>query len=242
MINILTWLMPKLRNNNPSLTEARKVLKAAGYAVTTPKMAPKYLRDMGFDVATVFDVGVNKGTPGLYKSFPKAKIVLIDPRKESIDATKREFSRYKFISEVCAAGNNPGTASLTIPDRGGRSSIPERAPLTAGAISEIIEVPVKRIDDIVRERKLSGPFGLKIDTEGYEIEVMKGAEETLKEAQFVIAETSVKRRFVDGYRFSDLIVFMRDHGFELLDTMSYKRRPSAWIDCLFVRSDSPLFG
>jgi len=230
------------RPTQEDVSRARNLLREAGYVVVPEKMGARYLLDMGFDVMTVFDVGVNKGTPGLYRAFKDKEIVLIDPRKESIEATERRFPKISFISEVCAAGSTYGTATLHIPDRGGRSSIHARAPLTAGDVSQTLDVPVRRLDYLAKTYSLRGPFGIKIDTEGYELEVLKGATEILPNTQFVIAEVSVKRRFENGYRFSEIIIFMRDHGFELLDTLTFKRRPSSWIDCLFVRSDNAIFG
>ena len=35
---------------------------------------------------TVFDIGVAKGTPWLYRAFLTAKIVLVDPTRESLPA------------------------------------------------------------------------------------------------------------------------------------------------------------
>ena len=222
------------------------MLVKAGYSVAPPKMSPQYLKKLNFDVRTVFDIGVNKGTPGLYKAFRHATIVLVDPRQEAIDEALRRYRKrlpdIQFVADVCAAGRAEGVAMLQVPDRGGRASIHERAVLTAGVITDRYEVPVRRLDNIVTQRRLKGPFGIKIDTEGYEIEVLAGATGTLAETEFIIAETSIKRRFENGYRFSDLVTFMHQNGFELLDTMTYKRQPAAWLDCLFVRADSRLFG
>lgn len=233
-------------NDRAGVADARKTLVEAGFSVTRPKMSPGYLGDLNFGVRTVFDIGVNKGTPGLYRAFPGSTIVLVDPRKESIDDTiesvQGEFKNATFLGEVCAAGSTEGTAMLQIPDRGGRASIHDRAPLTASVVTDRYEVPVRRLDAIVAQRSLTGPFGIKVDTEGYELEVLSGATGIFPQTEFVIAEVSVKRRFVNGYRFSDLVIFMHEHGFEFLDTMTFKRRPAAWLDCLFVRADSPLFG
>jgi FkbM family methyltransferase len=228
------------------MAEAKELLSDAGYTVVPPKMAPSYLGSLNFGVKTVFDVGVNKGTPGLYKAFAGTTIVLVDPRAEAIDLTLRhaatKYGDTVFIGEICAAGSSEGSAILQIPDRGGRASIQNRAPLTAGKVTARYEVPVRRLDAIVAQRSLPGPFGIKQDTEGHEMEVLAGATGLVPHTEFIIAEVSVKRRFEGGYRFSDLMAFMHEHGFELLDTMTFKRRPSAWMDCLFVRADSPLFG
>src|SRR3546814_19189986 len=80
---------------------------------------------------------------------------------------------------------------------------------------EVVDVEVRTVDDIAAEHL--GSIGLKIDTEGFEPEVLKGSVETLKRCEFVLAEVSVKKRYENGYRFRDIVLFMRENGFEIID-------------------------
>ena len=93
------------------------MLVKAGYSVAPPKMSPQYLKKLNFDVRTVFDIGVNKGTPGLYKAFRHATIVLVDPRQEAIDEALRRYRKrlpdIQFVADVCAAGRAEGVACLS---------------------------------------------------------------------------------------------------------------------------------
>ncbi len=82
---------------------------------------------------------------------------------------------------------------------------------------------------------------MKIDTEGFELEVIKGATKTLKKTEFVIAEVSAKRRFQGSYRFSELIAALGKQGFEPLDFLSPLRPDKEGCDILFARYDSPRF-
>ena len=43
-----------------------------------------------------------------------------------------------------------------------------------------IKVPVKTLDSIVQESNVKRSFGIKIDVEGYELEIIKGAKKNLK--------------------------------------------------------------
>jgi hypothetical protein len=43
----------------------------------------EYLRSLGFDVRTVIDVGVGRGTKPLYEAFNDCLFVLVDPRPEA---------------------------------------------------------------------------------------------------------------------------------------------------------------
>jgi hypothetical protein len=78
------------------------------------------------------------------------------------------------------------------------------------------------VDDIVGASELDGRrIGLKIDTEGYELEVLRGAVETLPSCAFVICEASIQKRFHDSYEFSQLVAFMFDHGFRISTILDY---------------------
>ncbi len=48
-----------------------------------------------------------------------------------------------------------------------------------------------------------------------ELEVIRGAKQTLKETAFVIAETSVQERFDGSYRFFEFVSEMESLGFKI---------------------------
>ena len=41
-------------------------------------------KKLGFEPKTVIDIGVATGTPALYRNFPEAYYILIDPLREAI--------------------------------------------------------------------------------------------------------------------------------------------------------------
>ena len=157
--------------------------------------------------ATVIDVGVNRGTPELYAAFPAAHYLLVEPNRENLKDIKKILQTVNGEHEMAAAGSRSGTAVINVEtSRTGLSSFLNRSDLTAtGTRIERREVSVRTIDEMVASRKLEGPFGLKIDTEGFELEVLRGAPATLKDCQFVITETSTAKRFEGGYESVDLI-------------------------------------
>ena len=108
-----------------------------------------------------------------------------------------------------------GSAVLNVEtSRTGLSSFFKRTELTAtGNRIERREVRVRTLDEMVQDRQLKGPFGVKIDTEGFELEVVRGATAVLKACQFVITETSTSKRFEGGYESVDLIDELRRHEF-----------------------------
>jgi hypothetical protein len=94
------------------------------------------------------------------------------------------------------------------------------------------------LDELARERALPAPFALKIDTEGFELEVLRGARRFLEDTLLVVAEVSVARRFEGGYTFAQFIAEMDQRGFRLatfLDLVGLRRPELLYVDAVFVR-------
>lgn len=203
------------------------------------KMTARYFGRYGFTAPVIVDVGVLDGTPFLYESFPEARFVLVDALEESRDAVARSWDgRIDYEFHVCALGAAPGRVRLEIdPRRLARSSAQRRAAASDALPLEHREVELRPLDALLEGR--AGPFGLKIDTEGHELDVLRGATRTLRDCEFVIAEVSIKRRFENGYRFSEVIGFMARQGFEVYSFLSGLTRSPRFADVLFVPADSP---
>ena len=61
-----------------------------------------------------------------------------------------------------------------------------------------------------------GRTGIKIDTEGYELEVILGAQNTLKKAKFVMAEVRHNHESFQGcYKLHEFMEAMRQNSFQL---------------------------
>ena len=100
------------------------------------------------------------------------------------------------------------------------------------------EVALRKLDHI--SVAYPGRVGLKIDTEGSEVEVLEGATETLERCDFAILELSVSPRF-DGVGVpSAAIALLAKAGLEMRDVVSIgagagrKARPR-YLDVLFSR-------
>jgi len=120
-----------------------------------------------------------------------------------------------------------------------KSSMLEHTRLTrlSGRV-ERREVPLKRLDDVVRDHALHPPFGVKIDAEGFELKVVLGSEETLGASAFLIVEVSVQKRFEGSCGLVDFVDEMRRRGFGVGNVLS--AHPDwhglvRFMDILFVR-------
>ena len=203
---------------------------------------PDNLRKQGLDPATIVDVGVARGTPQLYKAFPNAYLVLIEPVKEFEPALERIVAERPGEYVLAAAGAEDGTAKMFMHPRSitGSSIAPQIGPDGRERKPDPEherEVPVRTLDSLLAEHDWKPPFGLKIDSEGFEYQVIQGASKFLEQTQFVIAEVVVSRRFIDGYDVASFMSLIYSHGFELCDILDAPRprrdREIVFFDGLF---------
>jgi len=102
-------------------------------------------------------------------------------------------------------------------------------------------VEVRRLDDF-------GPFDgsilLKLDVEGTEIEVLRGASATLARTEVIISEISIVKRHNEDVTFGTFISYVESLGFSLIDfpqlTPLRRNGALAYVDAAFVRTNSPL--
>lgn len=230
------------RQLREDLSEQQLVaLAREGFMVIPEKMSAQYLSRFDFNPDVIIDVGVSNGSDFLYEAFPDKLHVLVEPQPGFETAIKRRFGeKYRFSFENCAAGATSGVATLKVQgDNASKSTLGSPTRIQGQNTTREVEVAVRTLDEIVRDTP--GSIGLKIDTEGHELSVLKGATETLSRAEFVLAEVSIKNRFEGGYRFSDIVLFMKQNGFEVIDTLNPIWRVHMFWDCLFVKSNSSLF-
>ncbi|MEO1108414.1 MAG: FkbM family methyltransferase [Pseudomonadota bacterium] len=220
-------------------------LNSAGLSVVQGGVTSANLGSFEFQVDTILDVGVDAGTPFLYEAFPDKKFVLFDPIEETAQRVASWRDRIDYDLHIVALDADEGEVELIIPttDRK-RRSLATVAGFSAEYENRIVNmekrvVPKQRLDSYTTD--IPGRFGLKIDTEGNELAVIRGARETLKRTEFVLAEVSVKRRFKDGYRFSEFVAEMGKHGFELIEAPRPVDRDAPDCDLLFVPWESKWF-
>jgi hypothetical protein len=184
----------------------------------------RLLAEMGWRPDVVIDVGAGYGTAGLMDAWPETPAILIEPQPALRDEMEKAAASSPSVTFLdVAIGARPGTLTL--------SGIP---------------VEVKTLDQIVSDLPLKDQIRrvlLKIDVDGPECDVIEGAAHTLSDYDCVVILECVLHDGVKA-RFTDIVLSMREHGYEVSDILEALYRPHddyLWqVDCLFTRADGSL--
>jgi FkbM family methyltransferase len=197
------------------------------------------LSGLGFKPATVIDVGVATQTGELYQEFKDSKILLIEPVAEFEPFLRSICERFKGEYVLAAAGDEPGSAFLNV--HGEQLDCSSLLREVEGPKVDGVprEVPVVTIDQICAEKGLAGPYLIKADVQGAELQVLAGAECTLRETEVVILEVTLFGTMIGGPQVYDVIARMKQYGFVVYDIWGHNYRPFdgalAQVDMAFVR-------
>lgn len=202
-------------------------------------------------VDLVFDIGANQGqfAIGLRESGYKGKIVSFEP----LSSARKGLSRFSsedsswLLHEQSAIGDYDGVAKINVSENSFSSSILEilDAHSAAAPDSKYIDsetVPIARIDSIVdKYLQEDSSLFLKIDTQGFEWEVLEGAAQTLKQVCGVLCELSLVPLYEGQRLWLEIIECLESKGFSLWACQKGFTDPrtgqTLQMDCIFVRRD-----
>ena len=176
------------------------------------------------DIDTFIDIGVGaEGTPDLYEKFYEKKLVLIDPLDEAEKFYKENMQDNDAIFFKTALGDSAGSLQINVEENIGRSTILDVSEINfEGNPIEQREIPINTLDEILKDHQL-GKVGIKIDTEGYELNVILGSKKTLLNTKFVIAEVRHNHESFKGvYKLHEFISEMHSNGFVLTMILTAK--------------------
>jgi FkbM family methyltransferase len=208
----------------------KKLVHRAGFELhrLTPDSNPAFQLLKGlsrFGVDLVFDIGANAGQfatelrsvgyKGLIVSFEP----LLDAHRALTIAGARDpnwtahhrgaIGDYDGVIEINIAGNSASSSVLPMLD-----SHSSAAAGSAYIGSE--SVPINRLDCIAPFYVLnSSSYFIKIDTQGFEWQVLEGARETLANAQGVLCELSLVPLYKGQRLWMDLLQRLESEGFTL---------------------------
>lgn len=233
----------------PEMRQLRRKLRKQGLVAMPDRASAAHLRAYGLTPEVIFDIGAGSGTAQLYRAFPGALFVLIDPQAQMGAPTTGPDAPARFEVLTTALGKAEGRATLRVP-RTPKGPLADRASLhrPAGPMARRIsgfdetEVAVTTLDAVAGA--WPGRVGLNIDTEGHEAAVLRGATATLARCDFVIVELSLAERFDTTPRPGEIIALLAAAGLEFRDVLRFTGDGAGGptprlIDALFTRWPAP---
>lgn len=165
-------------------------------------------------VDNLIDVGIgHQGSEGLYKFFPDSRKFFIDPLIETKEAVTAHLENPENKFFECGVSNTEGVLEIHVRDPISQSGFNESKSDQSRAFTKR-SVKVKTLDNLFPAASLRGTWGIKIDVEGHESEVLRGGEELIKHCSFVIVEVEINRdKFSSTATFGDIVTYMLMQGF-----------------------------
>jgi FkbM family methyltransferase len=203
------------------------------------------IKNLGFNPKHIVDVGVNRGTwtRNALQYFPDAYYSLFETQAylSAGFADLLKNPKIKFYAK--GAGPCSGIMDLTTSDRDDSFSFSFTAEQAQARGRTQVKAPVVALDEFLPILALPTPDFVKIDAEGWDLEVLKGAENTLKNAQVVLMEAAaMSKAFTNSV--AKTTGAMADMGFcvfDITDLNRTQKHNALWlIELAFVKTGGPL--
>jgi FkbM family methyltransferase len=198
-------------------------------------------------ISSILDVGASVGQFASIAraAFPEAGIVAFEPLPDCFSRLQRRFrgdARFRALQvalgpaseerELLRSAYAPSSSLLPMEAR-------HREAFPSTARTERLRVKVRRLDDALLDLVLAEPFLLKLDVQGFELEVLRGAPRTLERSSVVLLEVSLQKLYAGEALFAEVHAFLADRGFALAGLAGGLRDPRdgrpLQVDALFER-------
>jgi FkbM family methyltransferase len=203
------------------------------------------------NIDTILDIGANEGQFGknIRDNNYKGEIISFEPltsaRKKLLNYSKKD--KNWIVHERCAIGDKNGDVAINISKNSVSSSILKINTLHTNAEKDSIYIdqeiaPTYKLDDL-REYYINSNSRLfiKIDTQGYEKQVLYGAKEILKITKGVLCELSLVPLYDGQVLWREIVEILDEQGFILWALQKGFTDPKTGqtlqMDGIFVRKE-----
>jgi FkbM family methyltransferase len=201
------------------------------------------LKKLGFDPDLVIDAGALFGnwTSNVINIFPHAEFIMIEPQigqKKYLEAITQKFDN---VSMELSLLGDAERDNIEFYQMGTGSSIYQE---NTDHQREKVSLKMETLDTIIEKKyKMPRSCFIKLDVQGAEIDVLKGATGLLKKTEFILLEISTLNYNYKAPQFADVIIFLKSIGFVLFDICDERRMDNEVLyqaDIIFVKESSAI--
>ena len=195
----------------------------------------------------IFDIGGHKGeTLNFFlKNFEVEKIISFEPSsinfkylEKNLIQLKSKFTKSKIYLENLGIGNKKEkkklkqhyeSSSSTIKDFNEKSVYFKRKNFLLNINKDIfkeIEIDIITLEDYIKEKEFKKIDLIKIDTEGYEFEVLSGLRDKLSCVKFLMFEHHYDDMLQKDYTFNDINNLLKKYNFKKIFKLKMPFRKS----------------
>ena len=232
-------LLKKLFSRNRKFKKLKRVTAASRFVAILEQNR----------IDTVIDVGANTGQTAeeLRKFGYTGKIISYEPIRECHEelVAKSASDPDWTIAPRCALGDKEGTIELLVSEGSSLSSVSAPTQIMTQALPKVRassheKVPIHRFDGLMKdELEALGRVFLKIDAQGHDMAVLKGAQGIMESLAGVKIEMSLLPLYEGETLYLDILKFLHEKGFRphLLVDVGYSKKlvRQLQIDGVFMR-------
>lgn len=203
------------------------------------------IKNLGFDPKHIVDVGANRGTwtRNALQYFPDAHYTMFEPQAYLSASFSDLLKNPKIKFYAKGAGPCSGMMDLTTSERDDSFSFSFSKEEAQARGRTQVKAPVVALDEFLPTLSLPQPDLVKIDAEGWDLEVLQGAENTIGNAQVVLMEAAVmSKAFTNSV--AKTTQAMGDRGFcvfDITDLNRTQKHNALWlIELAFVKQGGAL--
>jgi FkbM family methyltransferase len=195
------------------------------------------LKKIGYTPKNVLDIGAYEGhwSRDFLCVFPNTNILMLEAQESKRLILEKFANQYENVHVAIALLSDEDGKSMNFIENETASHISH-----VNSSNSNIKYS-RKVDSVLSDLASESPDFIKIDVQGHELEVLRGAEKVLKDCIFCLLEVSLLS-LGNEPPLIEVMNYMDENGFQLYDISQFMRRPYDKAlyqsDFLFIKKNS----